>query len=78
MPKVQEKGQVVIPADVRSELGLKPGDQVTVEARNGEAVVRKKRGVLEYVEQTGGVPTPSSLKGKSEEEILSGSIEAHV
>lgn len=78
MPKVQDKGQVVIPAKVRNALGLKPGDQVIVEAREGEAVVRKKRGVLEYVEETGGVPTPPELKKKSEKEILTAAIEAHV
>ena len=68
----------MIPAEVRSELGLKPGDLVIVEARDGEAVVRKRRGVLEYVEETGGVPTPLELQGKSEREIKSVAIEAHV
>lgn len=78
MPRVQQKGQVVIPAKVRRQAGIEPGDEVLVEARDGQVVVRKRRGVIEYVEETGGVPTPPELKGKSEKEILRGAIEHHV
>lgn len=39
--KVGAKGQIVIPKPVRDELGIRPGDHVTVEAVNGEARVRR-------------------------------------
>jgi len=35
------KGQVVIPKDVRDQTGLVEGIEVTVEARDGEVVVRR-------------------------------------
>jgi len=39
--KMGPKGQVVIPKRVRERLGLKPGDEVVVEAVDGEARVRR-------------------------------------
>lgn len=39
--RVGAKGQVVIPKAVRDELGIRPGDEVVVEAANGEAHVRR-------------------------------------
>lgn len=35
------KGQVTIPKDVRDALGLKPGEPVEFDMRDGEAVIRK-------------------------------------
>ncbi len=39
--KVGSKGQVVIPKEVRDRLDLRPGDEVVVDAINGEARVRR-------------------------------------
>ncbi|MDV3278445.1 MAG: AbrB/MazE/SpoVT family DNA-binding domain-containing protein [Nitrososphaerales archaeon] len=39
--RVGEKGQVVIPKDVREKAGIREGTDVTVEFRNGEVVVRR-------------------------------------
>lgn len=39
--KLTVKHQVTIPADVRKALGLKAGDHVVFEVRDGEAVVHK-------------------------------------
>lgn len=39
--KVGPKGQVVLPKRVRDELGIRPGDEVTVHAGDGEARVRR-------------------------------------
>ncbi len=39
--KVGPKGQVVLPKAVREALGIEPGDDVTIEQRDGEARVRK-------------------------------------
>jgi AbrB family looped-hinge helix DNA binding protein len=48
MAKIYEKGQITIPKAVRAAAGLAPGDRVVVEAREGEVVIRKPRGVLEF------------------------------
>lgn len=42
--KVGPKGQVVIPKAVREELGIQPGDEVLVDAVDGEARVRRQVG----------------------------------
>ena len=41
LTKMSSKGQVVIPKRIRSELGFEEGDRMTVEARDGEIVLRK-------------------------------------
>jgi len=38
---VGPKGQVVIPKEVRDETGLAEGSEVSVEARNGDVVIRR-------------------------------------
>lgn len=37
---VNEKGQLELSPEVTARLGLKPGDQVTVETGNGQCVLR--------------------------------------
>jgi AbrB family looped-hinge helix DNA binding protein len=41
LTKMSSKGQVVIPKSIRTELGFEEGDRMTVEAREGEIVLRK-------------------------------------
>jgi AbrB family looped-hinge helix DNA binding protein len=41
--RVGPKGQVVIPKAIRDELGIGPGDEVDVEQRGTEAVIRRHR-----------------------------------
>lgn len=55
MARVYAKGQVTIPKAVRRMTGIDVGDQVVVEARDGEIVLRRPRGVLEFTP-----PPPSS------------------
>lgn len=69
---------MVIPAEVRRRVGIAPGDDVVVEARKGEVVVRKRRGILEFIEETGGLQTPKRLKGKPDKEIMRGAREWRV
>lgn len=42
MGRVTEKGQVTIPKEIREELGIRPGDQVTFEQTEAGYVVRKE------------------------------------
>jgi AbrB family looped-hinge helix DNA binding protein len=44
---ISSKGQVTIPKEVREALHLKPGDRVTFESRNGQAVLRREPSFLE-------------------------------
>lgn len=41
--KVLEKGQVVIPASLRKRLGIKSGDKLTADVKNGDIVLSPKR-----------------------------------
>jgi len=40
--KVGPKGQVVIPKDLRDQLGLEPGDEVTFWREGDQVVVRRR------------------------------------
>ena len=48
--EVGEKGQVVIPKDVREFLNIKPGSRVVFEVREGEAVIKPEKTGKEFVE----------------------------
>jgi len=39
--KLSSKAQVVIPADIRRKLGLRPGDWVQLQARGDAVIIRK-------------------------------------
>ena len=41
--KVLEKGQVVIPASLRRRLGIKSGDKLKAEVKNGDIVLSPSR-----------------------------------
>ena len=41
---LSSKSQIVVPAEVREHLGLKPGDQIVLEVEDGRAVLRKVHG----------------------------------
>jgi AbrB family looped-hinge helix DNA binding protein len=41
LTKMSSKGQVVIPKSIRSQLGFEEGDRITVEARDGEIILRR-------------------------------------
>jgi AbrB family looped-hinge helix DNA binding protein len=46
--RIYKKGQVTIPKAIRDETGFNVGDRVVVEARDGEIVLRRPVGVLEF------------------------------
>ena len=48
--KIGPKGQIVIPKIIREYLGVKPGDTVILEVREGELVIVPGTGPREFVE----------------------------
>lgn len=41
--KVLEKGHVILPASLRRRLGIKSGDKLTADVKNGDIVLSPKR-----------------------------------
>jgi AbrB family looped-hinge helix DNA binding protein len=54
--RVGEKGQIVIPKDVRDYLGLKPGSEVTLEVRGEELIIKPGVSPEKFVEEFVNVP----------------------
>jgi AbrB family looped-hinge helix DNA binding protein len=47
---VDKHGRIVIPADMRAELGLDPGEEVSLQIKDGRLQVRNvKRAIREHV-----------------------------
>ena len=68
---VGTKGQIVIPADAREELGIKPGDRLyIVNAMHGSGIVCLKEEMLEEMVQklTSHVEDFRALKDKIDKE----------
>jgi len=42
--KLSSKSQIVVPEAVRTRLGLKPGDKVTIDVADDHAILRKSQG----------------------------------
>jgi len=54
MTKVDSKGRIVLPQEVREHLGITPGTEVDVQEENGKAVVKPEDNpdeILERMEQ---------------------------
>jgi len=64
---IGEKGQVVVPKDIRNHLGLKPGSEVVFEVKEKEVVIKPKLDPKKFVEEFGNVP--NKLKKLSMKEI---------
>ncbi|MHA1732992.1 MAG: AbrB/MazE/SpoVT family DNA-binding domain-containing protein [Promethearchaeota archaeon] len=54
--KVGPKGQVVIPKDLRDQLGLRPGSVVGMELGDGAIVIKPPPEPLEYLKRFTGTP----------------------
>ncbi|HZV74305.1 MAG TPA: AbrB/MazE/SpoVT family DNA-binding domain-containing protein [Conexibacter sp.] len=52
--KVGAKGQVVLPKELRDDLGIRPGDEVVFDKGEHEIVVRKARSRSEIVNELRG------------------------
>ncbi|MDQ3934247.1 MAG: AbrB/MazE/SpoVT family DNA-binding domain-containing protein [Actinomycetota bacterium] len=62
--RVGAKGQVVLPKRVRDKLGIRPGDEVVVEAADGEVRIRR----VERGQSLLGMLTEGDLLGELERE----------
>jgi AbrB family looped-hinge helix DNA binding protein len=65
MPKVDSKGRIVLPQEVRERLGITPGTEVDIHEEDGKAVVEPEDDpdeILERMEQL--VEETSSERGE--------------
>jgi AbrB family looped-hinge helix DNA binding protein len=67
---ISTKGQIVVPKDVRDQLGLKPGSEIVFEINGDTAVIRAKTKSKDFVEEFAAI-TPKKLKTISVREIKS-------
>ena len=65
--QVTNRGQLTLPAAVRRELGLKPGDQVAIVVTNDRAEVRRLDYTIESASQTNSTPA----------DMVAGDFDAH-
>ena len=52
---VGPKGQVVIPIDVRNQVGIKEGSDVVFEVEDDKIIIKKKLNPKEFVEDFGNI-----------------------
>ena len=54
LSKVTGKGQVTIPVEVRTDLGIVIGDTILFEKRNGQIIIKKaeKKSMVEVLEDS--------------------------
>ncbi|MEM2902099.1 MAG: AbrB/MazE/SpoVT family DNA-binding domain-containing protein [Candidatus Bathyarchaeia archaeon] len=73
-----EKGQIVIPKDVRNYLGLKPGSEVILEVRGRELIVKPGEDPEKFVEEFVAVPKKlEKLDVKTLKKVLEEEYEVH-
>jgi AbrB family looped-hinge helix DNA binding protein len=61
-----ESGRIVLPAAIRREFGLEPGEPLTVFAENGEIKILSRKMALESI-RAGIIRKRGSLKGLLDE-----------
>lgn len=71
--KLGERGQVTIPKEIREKKGLKGGDKVEIEDKDGSIVIRKKE---ENEEMKKGYQEMAERDKKISEEMIKASKEA--
>ncbi|AYM04095.1 AbrB/MazE/SpoVT family DNA-binding domain-containing protein [Levilactobacillus brevis] len=54
--KVSQKGQVVIPVEIRKALDLKKGSKVSFELKNGEITIKKLLTALDWANLVKQIP----------------------
>lgn len=66
---ISEKGQVVIPKDVRKKLGLAAGSEIIFEVKDGQIIIKKKMSPKDFVDYFTDVP--KKIKGLTIKKIKS-------
>jgi antitoxin PrlF len=72
--RMTSKGQITVPAELRRELGLKPGDPVEFVRENGSIQVRKQESIVRKL--AGSVPSrgralsPDEIHEEAEKAIV--------
>ena len=61
--KVGPKGQIVIPAELRSTLALQPGDAITFQLEGSRLVLERRQTVIASI--TGKYASSSAIKPES-------------
>ncbi len=73
--KVGSKHQVVIPKDVRTKMGVKPGDYVEIALHKGQAVIKPKKVVdVPHPDEPVGPKTRAGI-GQALTEVAEGKVE---
>ncbi len=67
--RVSRRYQVVIPKEVRREVGIKEGDRVLFEIEGNEIRIRKLRNFLELEGSLEKALSPEDIRDRVEEEI---------
>jgi len=68
--KVGQKGQIVIPKIVRESLGIRPGDEILMEIREKEVLIKASMNAEEFVENFCSVKGKKLTKKVDLEKIL--------
>ena len=72
---VGQKGQVVIPKQMRDALGLKPGVEITLELRDKEIVIKKPEVKGSYTEYFITTSSPKLKKEVNLKELFEEEVE---
>lgn len=67
---ISTKGQIVLPKDVRDQLGLKPGSEIVFEISGNTVIIRAKTNAKNFVDELVAI-TPKKFKKITIKEIKS-------
>jgi len=73
--KIGQKGQIVIPKVVRESAGIKPGDEIVMEIREKEVVIKPGMDPEEFVESFCSVTGNKLTKKVDLERLLEQEVE---
>jgi len=73
--KIGQKGQIVIPKVVRESTGIKPGDEIVMEIREKEVVIKPGMDPEEFVESFCSVTGNKLTKKVDLERLLEQEVE---
>jgi AbrB family looped-hinge helix DNA binding protein len=79
MSKVDAKGRIVLPQDLRERLGLDPGTEVEVHEKDGRAVVEPEESASDIIaDLEDRIEDAASNRDRPHEEELTGEARDHV